>query len=154
MALKDQYVVALSPEQRQVLERMTRSGRHAATALAHARTLLMADQGEAGDGETDEAIAEAVGISAGTVARVRKRFVTSGLEAARHRRRPTGRHYRKLDGAQEARLIALACSEPPEGCARWTLRLLADRLVELEVVDSIDPATVHRTLKKTTSSRG
>jgi transposase len=133
---------------------MTRSGRHAASALAHARVLLMADQGEAGDAEPDEAIAEAVGVSAGTVAHVRKRFAAAGLEAALHRLRPTGRQYRKLDGAQEARLVALACSEPPDGRGRWTLKLLADKLVELEVVESIDPATVHRTLKKTTSSRG
>jgi transposase len=154
MALKDKYVVVLCPEQRQLLERMTRSGRHAARALAHARVLLMADQGEAGDGDADEAIAEAVGVSAGTVARIRKRFVTAGPEDALHRRRPAGRQYRKLDGAQEARLVALACSEPPEGRGRWTLRLLADKLVELEVVDSIDPTTVHRTLKKTTSNHG
>ena len=154
MALKDKFVVALSPEQRQLLEAMTRTGTHAAMALAHARVLLLADAAEAGGGEPDGAIAEAVGVSAGTVARARKRFATAGLEAALHRRRPTGRQYRKLDGAQEARLIAVACSEPPDGRSRWTLRLLADKLVELEVVDTIDPATVHRTLKKTTSSRG
>jgi transposase len=154
MALKDKYVVVLCPEQRQLLERMTRSGRHAASALAHARVLLMADQGEAGDGDADEVIAEAVGVSAGTVARVRKRFVTADLESALHRRRPTGRQYRKLDGAQEAHLVALACGPAPEGKARWTLKLLADKLVELEVVESIDPTTVHRALKKTSSSRG
>ena len=85
-----------------LLEAMTRTGTHAASALAHARILLLADQGEAGDGEPDEVIAEAAGVSAGTVARVRKRFVTAGLEDALHRRRPTGRQYRKLDGAQEA----------------------------------------------------
>jgi transposase len=154
MALKDKYVVVLSPVQRHLLEAMTRTGTHAASALLHARILLMADQGEGGDGDADEAVAEAIGASAGTVARVRKRFVVSGLDDALHRRRPTGRQYRKLDGAQEARLVALACSEPPDGRGRWTLRLLADKLVELEVVASIDPATVHRTLKKTTSSRG
>jgi transposase len=154
MALKDKSVVLLTPEPRQQLEQMTRSGTHAARALAHARILLMADAGEAGDGEPDEVIAEAVGVHARTVARVRKLFVTSGLEAALYRRPPTGRQYRKLDGAQEARLIAVACSPPPGGRDRWTLRLLAERLVELEVVDSIDPSTVHRTLKKTTSSRG
>jgi transposase len=133
---------------------MTRSGSHAARSLAHARILLMADVGEAGDGEPDDVIAEAVGVHARTVARVRKAFVTSGLEAALNRRPPTGRQYRKLDGAQEAHLIAVACSAPPAGRDRWTLRLLAERLVELEVVDSIDPSTVHRTLKKTSSSRG
>jgi hypothetical protein len=154
MALKDKIVVVLSAEQRQLLEAITRSGTHAARTVAHARVLLMADASEAGDGEPDEAIAEAVGVHARTVARVRKLFVTSGPEAALYRRPPTGRQYRKLDGAQEARLIAVACSPPPEGRGRWTLRLLAGRLVELEVVDAIDPSTVHRTLKKTTSSHG
>lgn len=154
MSLKEKYVVLLGPEQRLILERMTRSGRHTARALAHARILLLADAGDAGDCEPDEVIAEAVGVHPRTVARARKLFVASGLEAALHRQPPTGRQYRKLDGAQEARLIALACSEPPAGRGRWTLRLLADRLVELEVVESIDPSTVQRTLKKTASSRG
>jgi transposase len=154
MALKDKFVVLLDSEQRQALEQMTRSGAHAARALAHARILLMADVSEAGDGESDEAIAEAVGIHARTVARVRKLFATSGLEAALRRRPPTGRQYRKLDGAQEAHLIAVACSAPPAGRDRWTLKLLAARLVELEVVEAVDPSTIHRTLKKTISSRG
>jgi len=154
MALKDKFVVLLGPEQRQQSGQMTRSGTHASRALAHARILLMADAGEDGDGEPDGAIAEAVGVHARTVARVRKPCVTSGLEAAPHRRPPTGRQYRKLDGAQEAHLIAVACSPPPSGRDRWTMRLLAERLVELEVVAAIDPSTVHRTLKKTTSSRG
>lgn len=154
MAVKDKFVVVLSSEQRQQLEAMTRSGTHAASALAHARILLMADSGEAGDGDTDAEIAGSLGVSEGTVARVRKRFAAAGLGDALHRRRPTGRQYRKLDGAQEARLVAVACSTPPDGKARWTLRMLADRLVELEVVAAIDPATVHRTLKKTASSPG
>ena len=89
-----------------------------------------------------------------TVQRVRQQFAAEGLDATLHRKRPTGRQYRKLDGAQEARLVAIACSEPPAGRARWTMRLLADKLVELEVVASIDPATVCRTLQKTRSSRG
>ena len=88
------------------------------------------------------------------MARVRKQFVQQGLPAAGQRQRPTGRQYRKLDGKQEAELVALACSEPPAGHARWTMTLLAGRLVELEVVESIDPATVCRTLQKTNSSRG
>jgi hypothetical protein len=89
-----------------------------------------------------------------TVRRVRQQFAAQGLDATLHRRPPTGRQYRKLDGRQEAQLITLACSPAPEGRARWTMQLLADRLVELQVVASIDPATVWRTLKKTTSSRG
>jgi transposase len=154
MALKDKYVVSLAPEQRQLLERMTRAGTHAARALAHARILLMADVGPAGDAESDGEIAEDIGVHCRTVARVRRLFATSGLEAALHRKPPAGRRYRKLDGEQEARLVALACGPAPDGRARWTLRLLADRLVELRAVESIDPATVHRTLKKTGSSRG
>jgi transposase len=154
MALKDKYVVVLTAEQRQLLEQMTRTGTHAARAMTHARILLMADTGPEGDAESDDAIAEAVGVHPGTVARVRKLFVASGSQAALHRKPPAGRQYRKLDGEQEARLIALACGPVPEGRARWTMKLLADRLVELRVVDSIDPSTVHRALKKTRSSRG
>jgi hypothetical protein len=133
---------------------MTRTGTHAARALAHARIVLMADAGPDGEAESDEAIAEAVGVHPRTVARVRRLFVSAGPEAALRRKPPTGRQYRKLDGEKEARLIALACGPAPDGRVRWTLRLLADRPVELRVVESIDPATVHRTLKKTRSSRG
>ena len=149
MAVKDKVVVRLTPEQREELGRMTRTGTHAARALTHARILLMSD-----DGQPDEAVAEVVGVHVNIVARIRKLFARSGLEAALRRKPPTGRLYRKLDGAQEARLVAVACGPAPEGQARWTMRLLAEKLVELEVVPSIDPSTVHRTLKKTTSSRG
>ena len=154
MAVKDKSVVRLGPEQRQELERMTRAGTHAARAVAHARILLLADEGEDGDREPDEVVAEAVGAHPNTVARVRKLFAREGLEAALRRKPPAGRLYRKLDGAQEARLVAVACSPAPQGQARWTLKLLAEKLVQLEVVPSIDPSTVHRALKKTTSSRG
>ncbi len=103
----------------------------------------------AGSDEGDERIAEAIECSTGTVARVRKRFAQGGLDQAVHRKKPTGRQYRKLDGTQEAKLVALACSTPPEGKARWTLKMLADRLVELEVVDAVSDETVRRVLKKT-----
>ena len=106
------------------------------------------------DGWTDERIAEALDTSAATVARVRTKFVQQGLEAAVPRKRPTGRQDHKLDGTPAARLAALACSPPPEGQARWTMKLLADKLVEREVVEAIDPATVCRALKTTRSSRG
>jgi transposase len=149
VAVKDKFVVRLAAEQRAQLERMTAAGRHAAAALVHARVLLKADQADGGPAWPDDRIAEALDCSAGTVARVRKRFAQGGLEAAVHRKRPTGRQYRKLDGAQEARLVALACSAPPEGRARWTLKMLADRLIELEVVESVSDETVRRTLKKT-----
>ena len=114
---------------------------------------MKADQGPAGPGWTDEAIAEAVEVSQPTVARIREQYVTEGLEAALNRRAPTRAYVRKLDGAQEARLIAVACGQPPEGAERWTLRLLADKLVELEIVDDVSYQTVRRVLKKTSSSR-
>jgi len=116
--------------------------------ILHARILLKADAGAGGPGWDDDRIAEAVECGASTVYRVRQAFVEEGLPAALFRQKPTGRQYRKLDGAQEAHLIALACGAPPAGRANWTLRLLADRLVELDVVDSISPECVRMTLKK------
>jgi transposase len=101
----------------------------------------------------DEEVADAVETSQPTVSRVRKQYVEEGLQAALNRRPPNREYRRKLDGEQEARLVALACSEPPEGQARWSLRLLADKMVELEVVDDLSYQTVRRTLKKTNSSR-
>jgi transposase len=152
MAVKDKYVVRLTPAQRQELERLAATGKRSAATITRARILLKADAD--GDGWGDEPIAEALDTSRATVARVRKKFVQQGLETAVQRQRPTGRQYRKLDGAQEARRAAVACSPPPEGQARWTMKLLADTLVELEVVAGIDATTVWRTLKKTRSSRG
>jgi transposase len=152
MALKDKFIVRLTAEQREELERLAATGKRSAATMRRARILLKADAQR--DGWADARIAEALDTSAATVARVRKKFVQHGLEAAVQRKRPTGRQYRKLDGAQEARLAAVACSPPPEGQARWTMTLLADKLVALAVVESIDPATVWRTLKKTRSSRG
>jgi transposase len=152
MALKDKFLVRLTAEQRDALERLTATGKRSAALISRARILRKADAER--DGWADGRIAQGLDTSAATVARIRKKFVQQGLEAAVQRQRPTGRPYRKLDGAQEARLAALACSPPPEGQARWTMKLLADQLVELEVVEAIDPATVCRTLKKTRSSRG
>ena len=125
-----------------------------ARRMAHARILLKADQGEGGAAWSDAAIAGALEIHPSTVARVRQQFVAEGLEAALARRAPRREYARKPDGAQEARLIAVACSAPPAGRERWSLRLLAERLVELEVVDGIAPNTVRTVLKKTSSSRG
>jgi transposase len=144
------YRVRLSLEERETLTRLTTTGKGAAAKLLHARILLKADEADGGDAWTDEAIAEAFDVSLKTIARVRQALVEQGLEDALQRKAPTGRQYRKLDGKQEAHLVALACSSPPEGSCRWTLKLLADKLVALEIVDSISPATVHRTLKKTT----
>ncbi len=153
MASRLKVVVRLDDSQRQALTRLVRTGTHPAATLRRAQILLKADAGGP-DGWSDPRIGEALGCSFMTVRRVRQQFAAEGLDAALHRKRPTGRQYRKLDGGQEAQLIALACSEAPEGHARWTMVLLAERLVEMKVVGSIDPATVWRALKKTSSSRG
>jgi transposase len=149
VALKDKYVVRLTAADRRDLERMVRSGKHPARTLVHARILLKADAAEGSPGWDDAAIADAIGCGTRTVARVRTKYTRGGLGLALHRKKPTGRQYRKLDGKQEARLVALACSAPPTGKARWTLKMLADRLVELEVVEAVSDETVRRTLKKT-----
>ena len=146
-------VVVLTADQRLTLEKLIRTGIHAAHARTRAQVLLKADAAGP-DGWPDERVAAALDLCRMTVARVRQQFVAEGLDATLHKKKAVGRQYRKLDGRQEAQLIALACSRAPDGRARWTMKLLADRLVELEVVASIDPATVWRTLKKTTSSRG
>ena len=146
------YIVRLTEEERNQLDELIRTGRRAASVLIHARILLKADASAGRSGWDDERIAEAVECGASTVYRVRQAFVEEGLAAALFRKKPTGRQYRKLDGAQEAHLIALACSAPPPGRIHWTLRLLADRLVELEVVDSISPECVRTTLKKRTQT--
>lgn len=148
------YVVRLTETERHQLEQMLTKGRHAAGTAARARILLKADQGGEGPGWKDGDIVAALDTSLSTVHRVRQDFVEQGLDAALCRRKPTGRQYRKLDGAQEARLAALACGPAPEGHARWTLKLLAQRMVELEIVDSIGPECVRTTLKKTSSSPG
>ena len=146
-------VVRLTDDQRDALEQLLGTGACPAAMRRRAEVLLLTDAGGP-DALPDEEVGEQLGTSRMTVQRVRHQFAAEGLDATLHRKRPTGRQYRKLDGAQEAKLVALACSEAPDGHARWTMRLLADRLVELEVVESIDPATVWRTLQKTTSSRG
>jgi transposase len=149
------YKVTLTAEERQQLHALVTTGKAAAKKLAHARILLKADAAQGGPAWDDQRIADATEVSTDTVARVRQRFVEQGLEAALTRKtqdRPSRR--RKLDGRAEARLIALACSAPPDGRKEWTMKLLADRLVELEVVDTVSDETVRRVLKKTSSSRG
>jgi len=151
----NKYKVTLTAEERQELQALIAAGRAAAKKLMHARILLKADAADGGPAWPDERIAEALEVSAATAGRVRRRFVEEGLAAALVRKqqdRPS--RERKLDGRAEARLIALACSGPPDGRAAWTLQLLADRLVELRVVDSVCDETVRRVLKKTNSSRG
>lgn len=152
--MKKKHVVTLTDEERQTLRVMLSRGRGAARKLMHARVLLKADVGRDGCDWSDDAIAEGLEIGRATVERVRKQFVEEGLEAALERRKPRRHYARKLDGDGEAHLIALACSEAPEGRSRWTLQLLADRMVALEHVESISRDTVHRVLKKTSLSLG
>jgi transposase len=147
-AMAKKYIVNLADDERAQLLALTKRGKVSARRLSRAHILLQADTGL-----SDDAIAQALHIGTATVERIRKRFVEDGLEAALSEQpRPGGQ--RKLDGKQEAFLIALACSTPPEGRACWTMQLLADRLVELQVVEAISDETVRRTLKKTSSSRG
>jgi transposase len=147
-AIASKVEVRLSPDERAALERLVHTGAHPAHATRRARILLKADAAGS-DPWPDERIAQALDINRMTVSRVRAQFAAEGLDATLHKKKATSRQYRKLTGDQEARLVALACSTPPEGRARWTMKLLADKLVELEVVASVDPSTVWRTLQKT-----
>jgi transposase len=149
------YLVTLSVDERDHLGGLISSGKRSARTLTRAHTLLKADQAEGGPAWDDARIADAFGCGRRTVERVRQRFVESGLEAAlTHKPQDQPSRTPVLDGAAEARLIAVACSEPPDERAAWTLKLLADKLVELEVVGSVSRDTVRRALKKTRSSRG
>jgi hypothetical protein len=146
---KTKYAVLLSDSERARLRTLIGQGVAPARELAHARILLKADQGEGGPGWSDAAIAGALEVCAATVARVRQQYVTEGLEAALKRRMPDREYARVLDGEAEARLVALACSTPPTGRERWSLRLLAGELVRLEVVEAVSHETVRRTLEQT-----
>ena len=148
------WVVRLDVAERDELEALLTTKRVAAERVLRARVLLKADEGAQGPAWPDTAIAEAFEISVSKVQRLRRRLVEEGLAAALARHPSPQARPRTLDGAQEARLVTLACSAPPAGRARWTLQLLADQLVALEVVDTISDETVRRTLKKTPSSRG
>jgi transposase len=151
---KKKYLVTLTGEERDRLTALVSAGKRSALVITRARILLKADQADGGPAWDDARIADALDCGTRTVERVRQRFVERGPEAALGRKpqdRPS--RERTLDGAAEARLIATACSTPPKGHARWTLKLLADKLVELEVVESVSDETVRRALKKTSSSR-
>lgn len=156
MGKEAKYVVRLTAEERETLEALTQKKKRAVAAdkLLRARLLLQADVGSAGPAWSDERLVHAFGVSLSTVHRLRQRLVEEGLAAALARKASAYRPPPKLDGAQEAQLVVLACSAPPEGHARWTLQLLADKLVELKVVDSISDETVRQRLKKTNSSPG
>lgn len=146
--MNKRYIVRLTPSEREDLEGLVSKGKANARKIAHAQILLKVD--EDGPGWTDERAAEAFCVHTTTVRVIRERFVNEGLESALNRK-PQIRSSRErtLDGAGEARLIAVACGEPPEGRARWTLQLLANRLIELKIVDTISYETVRQTLKKT-----
>ena len=148
------YIVRLKRDERERLQKLVQNGKGSTKMLTNARILLKADQTHGQPGWTDAAISDAFDISVATVERVRQRYVRHGLDAAVKRRSRSRERARRLDGKQEAHLIALACSEPPTGHERWTLRLLADRMVKLEYADELSHETVRQTLKKTNSSRG
>ncbi len=143
------YIVRLSAQERGQLKKLVSTGNAAAHRITRARILMLADEGPEGRAWIDEDVAQAVDVTVRTVENIRKRFVNEGLEAAVNRKRQVRpSRARLLDGRQEAKLVALCCSAPPEGRSRWTLRLLADQIVALEIVDSISHETVRQTLKK------
>jgi transposase len=148
------YRVTLTDDERTMLTALITAGTAPVRTVTHARILLKADQAPGGPAWTDEAIRDALDVGLSTIARVRERFVEESIEAALHRRSAPRLRQRRLDGAEEAHLLALTCSAPPAGNERWTLRLLADTLVELEYVDRVSHETVRQVLKKTNSSRG
>ena len=152
--MKKTNPVRLRADERDHLESLIAVGVAPARKVHHARILLKADEGPDGPAWVDPRIAEAVEVSQPTISRGHTQYVLEGLEVALDRRLPRREYRRKLDGTQEAHLIAVACSTPPDGQARWSLRLLADKLVELAVVDEISHQTVANTLKKTRASPG
>lgn len=151
--MNKKYIVRLTQGEREVLDGLVTTGKRAARTRTHARILLKADCGPDGPAWTDEPIRSALDVSIPTIERVRRTLVLDGFDAVLQRK-PAPPRQRKLDGRQEAQLIALACSTAPEGHKRWTLRLLADKLVDLENLDGLAPETVRQLLKKTSSSRG
>lgn len=149
--MNTKYIIELTDEQRQYLEKLTSSGTCSARQMKRAHILLKSDQSIAW---SYEQIAEAFDVSDVTIAKVRKAFVEQGMEVTLQRKKPDREYEHSLDGEGEAHLIALVCSEPPAGRDRWSLRLLRDRFVKLGYVESVSHETIRRTLKKTNSSRG
>jgi transposase len=148
------YIVDLTSEERQILEQLTSKGKAQVYKINHARILLKADINSAQGEWTDRAMSQALDISTATIERVRQRFVEQGIEAALNRQVQQKRKPRRLDGEQQAHLIAMVCGPTPAGQGRWTLRLLAERMVELGYVESVSHETVRQTLKKTNLSLG
>jgi len=147
--MKKRFVVKLTSDERSRLEGLIKRGREAAHRRRHAEVLLLVDEGEYGPKFIDREAAERTGYSQRTVEQIRERCVTEGLDSALERKKRSRERSRRLDGEAEARLVSLACSAPPKGHARWTLHLLADKLVELDIVESISHECVRQTLKKT-----
>jgi hypothetical protein len=148
------YKVTLTDQERQELSALVSKGKGIARRLTRARILLMADESQLGIAWKDAEIAKALGVHVRTVERTREKCVEMGLEAALNHTRPKRRRGKVLDGAAEAHLVQLACTEAPDGHERWSLRMLADKLIELEVVETVSRETVRTTLKKTNSSPG
>lgn len=148
------YKVLLMPDERAFLLSLVSRGKVAAYKRTHAQILLKAEESPSGPNWPDQAISEAFSTSVATVERVRKAFVEGGLESALTRKKPVRPSHQKVDGDKEAHLIAIACSAPPEGQVRWTFRLLADKMVELNHFESISAETIRQVLKKTSLSLG
>lgn len=154
MRMREKYNVTLTKEERNLLKSVVHKGKTSAKKIMHAQILLKADNSNGKD-FTDKGIVDALGVGSATVERVRKAFVECGLEEALNRKkREVGPIPKKFDGKKEAHLVALACSKPPAGKAQWTMQLLADRLVELNIVDNVSDETVRKTLKKTRLNLG
>ena len=148
------YRIRLTTDEQQELKALVSRGRTVAYKQTHARILLMSDEAREDGGMKDADIFGALGVGLSMVERVRRRCVEEGIESALNRKKQLRRRQKILDGEREARLIAMSCGEPPEGRASWTLKLLADQLVECEIVETISTETVRQVLKKTNSSRG
>jgi len=148
------YKITLTREERQGLTELASKGKAAARKITRARILLLADENQANPAWSDGRIAEALGINRRTVERIRQACVEEGIEAALNHKRPRRTRRKVLDGEAEARLVQLACTQAPNGRERWTMQLLADQLIELEIVETISDETVRTTLKKTNSNRG
>jgi len=149
------YLINLSQEEQETLKKIITSGRGPARMFTRARILLKADQGEHGPSWSDEQISDALDVTVQTIERIRKQLVEEGFDAVLSRRQYTQKASRKkIDGNVEAHLIALSCSEPPKGYVRWTLRLLADKIVELGYIETISHEAIRQALKKTNLSHG
>ena len=146
---KKKYIVDLTESERADLEQLSNKGKIAAYKMNHARILLLADINRKQGGWTDLKISDALNIALATIERVRKRFVEEGIESALNRREQKNRRRKIIDGEKEAYLVAIACSETPTGHARWTVQMLADKMVELKYVKKVSKETIRQTLKKT-----